>query len=238
MIFSKIEEVRDTLTKSEKKLVEFIENNSHKVRNYNVMELSEKSGISAPSIIRFVKKLGYSGFFEMRMALNRLANQNTKLEKKYNSIVELYKSALENTMDFMDEKILENLLEIIKESKKIVVAGVEGSEDIARDFYKSLLKKGKNVYFDRDIEVLQDIVTSFSEKDIVILFCHLGENQELINLIDRAYEKESVVISITKAERNRVGEKSDVNIITDNTEKTFKITQRAIADTILENIDL
>lgn len=238
MIFSKIEEVRDSLTKSEKKLVEYIENNSYKVRSYNVMELSEKSGISAPSIIRFVKKIGYSGFFEMRMALNRHSIQNTKSEKKYNSIVELYKSGLENTLDFMDEKILENLMEIIKESKKIVVAGIEGSEEIAHDFYKNLLIKGKNIFFDRDVDILKIIVNKFSEKDILILFSHFGENPKLIELIELAYAKEAVVIAITKAEKNSIGEKSDINIITDNNERLFKITQKVIADTIIENIDL
>ncbi|MGL6169520.1 MAG: MurR/RpiR family transcriptional regulator [Fusobacteriaceae bacterium] len=238
MILSKIEEVRNSLTKSEKKLVMFIENNSHKVKNYNVMELSDKSGVSAPSIIRFVKKIGYSGFFEMRMALNRHFNQNIRIERKYESVMELYKTSLENTMDFMDEKILENLLEIIKESKKIIITGVEGSEEIARDFYKSLLKKGKNIYFDKEVEVLKEIVINFSEEDIIILFCHFGENKKLIELIDKADMNGSVVVSITKAEKNSIGKKSDINIITDNTEKAFKINQRLIADIIIENIDL
>lgn len=236
MIFSKIEKVRSSFTKSEKKLVEYIENNSHKVVNYNVMELSEVSGISAPSIVRFAKKLGYDGFIDMRIALGKISNKGDTLDKKYNSTIEFYKSSLTNTLNFIDEKKLEHILEILKSSKKIAVLGIDGSEEIARGLYIKLLKLNMNSISDSSLDVILELTKNFTEKDSLVILSHCGENLKAIELLKELLMKEVTIIAITKAEKNSIGLLADINILTDNADRVFKLNQMAIIDTIIDYI--
>lgn len=236
MIFTKIEEVRENLTKSERKIVEYIENNSHKVVSYNVMELSEVSGISAPSIVRFAKKLGYDGFIDMRIALGRLSNSGETPSKKYDSLIELYKSSLTNTLNFIDEKLMEHTLEIIKNSKRVAVLGIDGSEGVARDFYINLLKSDIDSRWDSSLEIIKEVIKNFSEKDSLIIFSHHGENREVLKFLEELLEKGITIIAVTKAEKNSIGSLADINILTDNIDKAYQINQRAIAETIINYI--
>lgn len=236
MIFLKIEKVRETLTKSERKLVDYLENNSHKIVNYNIMELSEKSGISAPSIIRFSKKLGYDGFIEMRIALGKLSNKWSFSDKKNDSVIEFFRSSLMNTLNFLDEKTMENVSEILKSSERIAVLGVDGSEEIAREFYIKLVSKNMNILWDSSLEILEKLVSSFGEKDSVVIFSHFGKNPKVVEMIKMLLEKKVTVIAVTKAERNAIGTLSDINICTDNTERAFKINQVAISEAMIDYI--
>ncbi|MGL4403951.1 MAG: MurR/RpiR family transcriptional regulator [Fusobacteriaceae bacterium] len=236
MIFLKIEKVRETFTKSEKKLVSYLENNSHKIVAYNIMELSERSGISAPSIIRFAKKLGYDGFIDMRIALGKLSNKENMSDKKHTSMIEFFRSSLLNTLNFSDEKIIENTSEILKNSKKIAVLGVDGLEDVGRTFYKNLLNKNFDAIWDSSLEILEKLTKKFTEKDSLIVFSHFGENSEVVEMIKKLLEKEVTIISVTKAEKNSLGIISDINIPTDNTEKAAKINQMAISEVLIDCI--
>ena len=117
MFFLKVEGIEDELTKSEKKLIEYIKENLVLVKKYNIMDLADKSGVSAPSIIRLAKKLGYSGFLDMKIDLNKSrdysAEDNTFLEKLLDSFKDKM-FALPPTVT------LENILIIIYLLKKVI----------------------------------------------------------------------------------------------------------------------
>ncbi|MGL5963717.1 MAG: MurR/RpiR family transcriptional regulator [Fusobacteriaceae bacterium] len=236
MIFLKIEEARESFTKSEKKLVNYLEGNSHKIVDYNIMELAEKSGVSAPSIIRFSRKIGYNGFIDMRISLGKLSNRIGKLDEKSSSLIQFFRSSLMNTINFSNQKMIIDGADILKCSEKIAVFGGEGSEEIARDFYINLLNKNMNVVWDNSLEILEKLLKKFTEKDSVVIFSHLGENLDTIKIIRELSEKKVKIISITKAEKNLTGSLADINLCTDNAEKAFKINQIALSEAIIEQI--
>lgn len=172
MFFLKVEGIESELTKSEKKLVDYIKENLVLVKKYNVMDLAEKSEVSAPSIIRLAKKLGYSGFLDMKIDLNKskdyLAEDNSFLEK----LLELCK---EKIFSLPSTVTLENILVIakyIKNSDKILLICENDFLNLKDFVYSKLLLKGKNVLLSLDYEKNFKILENFKKDDVVLI---LGE---------------------------------------------------------------
>lgn len=169
MFFLKVEGIENDLTKSEKKLVEYIKENLVLVKKYNVMDLADKSGVSAPSIIRLAKKLGYSGFLDMKIDLNKsrnyLVKENTFLEKLLDNFKDKI-FALPPTIT------LENILVIakyIKNSNKIMLICEGEFLNLERFVYSKILLTGKNVSLNLGEENNFKILQNFKKDDMVIV---------------------------------------------------------------------
>ena len=169
MFFLKVEGIEDELTKSEKKLVEYIKENLVLVKKYNVMDLADKSGVSAPSIIRLAKKLGYSGFLDMKIDLNKsrdyLAEDNTFLEKLLDNFKDKI-FALPPTVT------LENILVIakyIKNSDKILLICENKFLNLERFIYSKILATGKNIILNLGEESSLKALEAFKKDDVVIV---------------------------------------------------------------------
>lgn len=58
----KIKGMLDQLSASERKLADFILDNSHLLRDYSSQQLADAVGISQSSVVKFCQKLGYKGY--------------------------------------------------------------------------------------------------------------------------------------------------------------------------------
>lgn len=183
MFFLKVEGIEDELTKSEKKLIEYIKENLVLVKRYNVMDLADKSGVSAPSIIRLAKKLGYSGFLDMKIDLNKsrdyLAEDNTFLDKLLDNFKDKI-FALPPTVT------LENILVItkyLKNANKIMIICEGEFLNFERFIYSKLLITGKNVFLNLDEESSLKILETFKKNDVIIVLSETVSEQ-----VKRLYE--------------------------------------------------
>ena len=61
----------EMLTRIERQIADYILNNSGQVLEMNVAEVAAAAGTAGSAVIRFCKKLGYTGFSQFRMALAR-----------------------------------------------------------------------------------------------------------------------------------------------------------------------
>lgn len=235
MIFKRFDEMKNNFTKSEEKLKDYIIENLDKIKSYNASELANETGISQATIVRFSKKLGYKGFPEMRIALNKEEDQNQNIfHHKVNitddfyttnkKIVYLNTSSLENTLELVKEDDYKKTINLIDNAKKIMIFGVGGSYLIAKDFAYKLLKLGKFVYAENDPQIQVSNLNSFTKEDLVIAISHSGSSKEVVKLVDIARKREVPVVSITKFAVNPLGKKSDINLKTSANEETFRIS--------------
>lgn len=195
MFFLKIERIESELTKSEKKLINYIKENLVLVKKYNVMDLAEKSGVSAPSIIRLAKKVGYTGFLDMKIDLNKSKNHLTK-----ENII------LENLFDSCKEKFLElpptvtldrvlSLTKYLKKSEKIILICEKDFSFLEKYIYSKLALKGKSIFLNLGDENNYELLKKFKENDI-IFFLGLELSKNMRDIILQFKEKEINTIFI------------------------------------------
>ena len=57
--------IYEELTETDKKIVDYINENKQNISKLSVSQLAQNAEVSSASIVRFSRKLGYSGFGEL-----------------------------------------------------------------------------------------------------------------------------------------------------------------------------
>ena len=65
----KLRSIYENLSATERKVADFILNNTDAVPNMIVSDIAECCGVSVPTVIRLSRKLGYASFLDFRVAL-------------------------------------------------------------------------------------------------------------------------------------------------------------------------
>lgn len=96
---------RDGLfTRSEIALADYLDDHGHECAMLSIHDLSQRTGASAATIIRFAKKLGFSGYLELRSALQtRLIETVTASRRAAGTFADLDESG-NRLRDFMHEQ--------------------------------------------------------------------------------------------------------------------------------------
>lgn len=77
MLF-KIDELRDDLRRSERKVADYVLANPSKTINESLTTLADAIGVSQPTVIRFCRAIGYEGFKDFKINLAQSLASNTR----------------------------------------------------------------------------------------------------------------------------------------------------------------
>ena len=248
----KLKSTYDSLTKSEKKIANFIMKNFEKAKNMTSYEISNKVNVGQATVIRFSKKLGYVSFNELINSINKLEQEdileknislsdditttNTKIANQYIDVVKL-------TLELNPAKIFEEVIEEIIKAERIVVLGIGNSAIVSTDFVNKLARVGMNAFTNLDTHLQFSMITNLRKKDLLILISDSGETREIVEAAKLAKENNTKIIAITKFTKNKLHSYSDyilktasfdINLRLDAT--TSRIAQFTIIDMVFINI--
>ena len=127
---SRIKDVYASLTTSEKIIADYFLMHREEVETSAVKDLAEKCGVSAATIVRFSRSLGYSGFPALKMDLlvsgkkkvDDLTQELSQSESVRNIAAATYShrlNTLEKTKELIDEETVENFVEKILASSAV-----------------------------------------------------------------------------------------------------------------------
>ena len=80
-VLRNIERLKEDMFLAERKVADFISSNPYEVVELNVSDLADKSGASDATVIRLCKRLGYKGFYQMKLARSQLQQSTRKRAK-------------------------------------------------------------------------------------------------------------------------------------------------------------
>ena len=248
----KLKSTYDSLTKSEKKIANFIMKNFEKTKNMTSYEISNKVNVGQATVIRFSKKLGYASFNELINSINKLEQEdileknislsdditttNTKIANQYIDVVKL-------TLELNPAKVFEEVIEEIIKAERIVVLGIGNSAIVSTDFVNKLARVGMNAFTNLDTHLQFSMITNLRKKDLLILISDSGETREIVEAAKLAKENNTKIIAITKFTKNKLHTYSDyvlktasfdINLRLDAT--TSRIAQFTIIDMVFINI--
>lgn len=217
-ILSVISSYFPSLTKTEQKVAQFILSNPDEIEKMSINELSAVIGTGESTIVRFCRKIGYSGFldFKMAMAKNQIA-QNSVTEESNDSIesrtFQEIVSSLEETKEFIKSDSIEEAAIAIHETETIYVFAVGNSASVAQLFVNRLQRMGKKVIFSEDTH-LQAINASLTNpENLVIAISLSGNTRDIIDSIELAKNNSTKIVGITNYLNSSVAQLSDFPII-------------------------
>ncbi|TWT13308.1 MurR/RpiR family transcriptional regulator [Planomicrobium sp. CPCC 101079] len=251
-LVSKIESNLPQLSEAERRIGEYIIERPDAVPHMTTKELSEKSGVSEASIIRFCKSIGMGSFKTFKLALLKdvtLMDTNltdfSVLQQKdspydlFHKIIHVNKSAIESCADSMDRKELAKAVEALKEAEKLVFFGVGGSSTAAVDAQYKFTKLGYHSITSLDFHYMLSLIPHLTEKDVFVAISTSGKTKDVLELSRFAKKRGAKVIALTNINKSPLYKEADIRLCTPNVEQDFRIgsissrmTQLTVIDTL------
>ena len=240
----------DKFTDREKLIADYLLLENIKIVDMSAKEIAEATKTSAPTVVRFAKKLGFSSLNEMKIKLSISLNEKKRngefeyLDKDLStrSIVNGVKSSIhsiiDETVDLISEEELDKAVELLTNAKTIYIFSVGVSSLVGLDFYYKLSRINKRciVHEDTHLQVTSSVL--MQEGDVAVVISYSGETKEVLLCAKNARENNVPVIAITKASiDNKLESFSDISLHVPYVEKslregamTSRISQLAIID--------
>ena len=239
---------RTDLSKAEKKVAEYLTNNSADVLSLNITELANLCDTSEASVVRFSKKLGFNGYQQLKIAIAqetdlRPVGENITVDDSAFSIFEkvcndIYCS-LEKTKKTINIGSFQKCCDLILSAEKILIFGLGNSASVALDAAHKMLRLGMNVTAYTDNHMQAIAATHADKNSIIIGISHSGHSRDIIESMKIAKENGATTIAITHHNKSPINKVSDYSLETVSDETNYRIlglnsriAQLAIIDTV------
>ena len=224
---------QNNLSKKEKLLCSYMQENSRDVIHMSITEMAEKCKTSEPSLVRLSKKLGYKGFQAMKISIaqdviepsmqiyEKLSEDDTVaaiVEKVFYSNIQ----ALNDTLSVLNKNNIEKAVNLIINCNRLLFLGVGGSNIIAQDAQHKFVRIGYPPMSSIDPNIQAMAASLLTEKDVLVAISHSGSSSTTIEVAAIAKEAGAKVITITNYSRCPILKYSDIPLFTASPETEFK----------------
>ncbi|MDU3687089.1 MAG: MurR/RpiR family transcriptional regulator [Anaerococcus hydrogenalis] len=229
----RIEDKKDSFTQTDKNIARYILENKDLIINQSSIDLAKNTNSSQAAVTRFVKKIGYNSFVDMKISIAKSFEEESnfiedeiKKTDKIGDIISKSKANIQKTVEktyalINDEKI-ERACQFLNKTNKIYLSGVAGSGLICEDFYYKLLRAGADVYYEKDAHTNLSRISHIGKNDLLIAITYGAKTKEVIESFNYAKIKGSSIICISKNENSKIAKESDVFIKIPSSEKEIR----------------
>ncbi|ADN68688.1 MurR/RpiR family transcriptional regulator [Mycoplasmopsis fermentans] len=239
------------LTKSEKRIRDFINNFEGNYFNFSQNKLAKNTESSDAGVSRFIRKYGFKDYRTFIASIN---NKLTEFEKTYPTIwndnevdndykfiAASHRYAIDNVYDEDLIKDINKAAEIINKSKNIYIHGCGSSQRISMNLVSNLLKIGKPVIAHSDFHIFFPSLAHVTENDVVIVYSNNLQTMEAHFVIEQAKKQKAPIIVLTSSqeEDKLIAVKLRYHKIQSSTmlvPSSSKIAQMLITDLLFEAV--
>lgn len=211
-------ELCDSMTPLESEIASYILNNKDAITKLKIQELADILFISKSAIHRFVKKIGFNGFNDLKVSIakenadllenNSYINVNYPFQAKDNprqiafKLLELYEKAIKDTFEYVDLDQIKAVSKLIDSADVIDVYTHAHNSNIAENFQDKMLTIGKSVNCPSSFYNQRLTVLASDQKHVAIILSYSGKATFILPIVKKLYEKGVKVIQIGKAGSN------------------------------------
>lgn len=219
-----IQNLYSGLHRVEKKIADYILENSEKVVELSISEMAKELQVAESSIVRFCKLLHLEGFGELKLSLasyskdapalpygNVAKGDETAeiLDKVFGSSIQ----ALNETRSFMNHETFEAAVRCMEHAPKIFFYGMYTSSTIVHDAYMRLYRIGYPVFYFTDPYEAKISASMLDEDCVVFGISHTGRTKDMIEVLRLAKERGAKVIALTSFERSPILDIADISLV-------------------------
>lgn len=236
-VISHIKSMMEEYSSAEKKLADYIINNVEKIPTMTANELAESAGLSAPTVVRFSKKIGYQSLTDFK--INISTELQTGIDEGFSDIQpnESFYSiknklgnnaqvAIRETVDVLKEEKIQEVVQSLEGAETVFLYGVGASSLVVEDIVQKWSRVGKQIIFEKDIHVLLPQLVSNETKKVLWLISNSGNTADVVAVGKIAKDLSIPVIALTQFGTNHLSRIADVVI---QTSRPKEITNRSAA---------
>ena len=225
------------LSKNEKKVADYILNNSLDAYDLSVGDLAEKSGTVRSCVMRFTKKIGYSSYTSLRLdtakdteeeyssSMDLVENftKSSSLSEMISKTESFYTNTVSKTYQYLNPKKLEEAIVILKKAKRIYLIGEGTSLLVAKDLCRKFILIGIDSFCFDDGPTQLTLANNLKPDDCLIAISYSGQSNIANIAVKRAKELNCPSIAICQSCKSNMAQKSTVPIFVPKLEQERKI---------------
>ncbi|APF23651.1 MurR/RpiR family transcriptional regulator [Clostridium butyricum] len=235
-----------SLSKTEKKVADYILKERGKIIYQTLLEISQNIEVGEATIIRFVRKIGFSGFQDLKLEIakennNDIESNSNSLDNNYDSYIdenaERIAQTIINTKSTLDKDNLKLAIKMITDSKRVFFYGVGSSGFTANEAQTRFMRLGVigNAIIDPHFQSMYSSISN--SQDVIIVFSISGYTKDIIEAVKIAKQENTKIIAITSYILSPIAQLADCVLLTSAKENpleggsfTGKISQLYIID--------
>lgn len=242
-IKDKIKSKYDSFPKNQRKIADFFVNNFDRIPFLNVQELSESTGSSVASIVRFAQRAGYKGFSELRDAITDSLQRGMKnseifpllAKHKINDdllteVANLDIKNINETLTHIERKSFNYVINRISSAESVLTGGLGISYLLAEILAYQLTQVGiKSSVLLHTHTLFHEQILFLNSKDLLVLFSFPPYSKETIEVAKFANERRIDVIAITNVPASPITKYSKAVLIVESRNMLFTNSFAAIS---------
>ncbi len=221
MIFEQIREVYPSLTKSQKRLADFIASNYREAAFMTASRLAHELNLNEATVIRFAQRLGYAGYPQMIEAIQEIVQAELgataqEPEIPENPLAQVMSNEMENlkrAISHVPDTTADRAIGMLRECKRAILLGQGMGAPLAQLFALGLRTLGMTADNpSADPLSLAIALRDVGADDLVITVSFVLETQELANALRFAREQGARTLALTWSHVSRCAQAADLAI--------------------------
>jgi len=209
-VISALSRMDGQLASREQRVANYVKDNIAQISTMSIADLASGADVSTPTVIRFCRSLGCSGFkeFKLRLAQNLAVSlqylHDTAVQDppSIDQALDRVLTGIYGTTKAMRQQIdagtLEGVVNTIVNCRQMLVAGIGGgSSMLADEAANRFFRLGIPTSSTNDSYVLQMRAATLGPNDVLLLFSSSGETEAIVGAAQVAQSYEANTIALT-----------------------------------------
>jgi DNA-binding MurR/RpiR family transcriptional regulator len=218
-----IEDNIGKLRKSEVKVAEFIPDNAEEVIHFSLSEMAERVGVSEPTVIRFCRALGFSGWQDFKIYLaqaiipqvrtiHESISEGDPPPQLVSKVCQANINAIQETLQILDYKAVDKATDAMARAGRIVFHGFGGSAVVAMDAHHKFFRTGIRCECISDAHMAVMAASMMHEGQVFLAISHSGASRDIVEVLDVAKNAGATTIAIVSHGRSPVSKVADITL--------------------------
>lgn len=235
------------LSKNDQELFDFVVKNMVEIRGKSIREVAAMAYVSSATFLRFVQKIGFSGYSEFSTVikftlLNQRAPEKQPFTVEQRDYRQEYLKNINESVRVIQAQKLEQVVNLLAQHPEVFFFANGVSKHITEYLYYLYTMAGFSVHFPRDHDYRRLAIHQVNSNSVVFILSYHGNDDEHITMLNDFHRAKvtPTIISVTQADNNIIQNLSDINfyMFTDNvflngSDITSHISMIAILELIL-----
>jgi len=205
------------LTETEEKIVSFVKNNPEQSLELSIHDLATRLEISPSMIVKAAKKLGFTGYTQLKLAI--ASELNILVQREKSSVLiedlkayeELISTTIKEAYCRLSEGVIEEAARVLSLSQIVDIYAFGFDAVAGHDLYLKMLQSGKRVQLIQNGYEQMISAYSLESNSVVVAISSTGSSVDLIDALGFSKKTGASVVTITPA-GSKLSDYSSINL--------------------------
>ena len=254
-IITKMRSLYQNFGPAEKRIADSIFENAHDIVGISITELAEKCSCGYATVVRFSRRLGLSGYQELKVKVAAELGTSSSIGGEINKddgCFEIFRkriadisASLRGTEAVLNPEALDRVAKLIMKADRIVIFGLGNSAAIAQDAAHKFLRLGLSAQACCDNHMQAIIASHLKRGSVAIGISHSGASKDIVEALQLCKICGAATVCVTNYGDSPIVAVSDYALFTKSAETKYSIlgmssrySQLALFDSIYSYIVL